>query len=87
MTYHTTSRYWQYYNELPGKVKKLADKNFQLLKVTPNYPSLHLKKVKKYWSVRVGIHYRALGIDTPKQDGIIWFWVGNHETYNKLIKK
>ena len=87
MTHYTTPQYWQYYNELPPKVKILADKNFQILKVSPDYPSLHLKKIKKYWSVRVGIHYRALGINAPKQDSIIWFWVGSHEAYDKLIKK
>ena len=87
MTHHTTPKYWQFYNELPAKVKILAKKNFQILNVTPDYPPLHLKKIKQYWSVRVGIHYRALGINTPSQDGIIWFWIGSHETYNKLIKK
>lgn len=87
MNHHTTSKYWQYYNSLPEKTKILAKKNFKILKKTPNHPSLHLKKIKKYWSVRVGIHYRALGIDTPDQNGIIWFWIGSHEAYNKLIKK
>ena len=87
MTHHTTPRYWQYYETLPTRIKILAKKNFEILKVTPNYSSQNLKKIKKYWSVRVGIHYRALGIDTPEQNGIIWFWIGSHETYNKLIKK
>lgn len=87
LTHHTTTKYWEYYHSLPAKTKKLADKNFQLLKLTPNHPSLQLKKIKKYWSVRVGIHYRALGIDTPEKNGIVWFWVGSHEAYNNLIKK
>jgi len=87
LTHHTTAKYWEYCNSLPTRTKILADKNFQILKLTPKHPSLHLKKVKQYWSVRVGIHYRALGINTPKNDGIIWFWVGSHEAYNHLIKK
>ena len=84
MNHHATSKYWQYYNELPPKVKSLAKKNFQILKVTPNYPSIHLKRVKKYWSVRIGIHYRALGIDAPEQNAIIWFWIGSHAAYSYL---
>ncbi len=87
INHHTSSKYWEYYNSLPNKIRELADKNFQILKITPKHPSLHLKRIKDYWSVRVGIHYRALGIDTPNKDGIIWFWIGSHEAYNNLIKK
>ena len=87
ITHHTTAKYWEYYNSLPIKTKKLADKNFQILNLTPKHPSLHLKKMKRYWSVRVGIHCRALGIDTPNNNEIIWFWIGNHEAYNNLVNR
>jgi len=36
------------------------------------------------YSVRVGLHYRALG--TAVDDGIIWFWIGTHADYDKLIR-
>lgn len=35
------------------------------------------------WSVRVGAHYRALGIEKP--DGILWFWIGSHTEYDTLL--
>jgi len=42
-----------------------------------DHPSLHFKKVGPYRSVRVGIAYRALGIED--RDTIVWFWIGNHD--------
>jgi hypothetical protein len=32
------------------------------LKENPNHSSLHLKKIKNYYSVRAGLKFRALGI-------------------------
>ena len=56
---------------------------YEILKVDPDHPSLHFKKVGPYRSVRVGIAYRALGVE----DGgtIVWFWIGNHDEYERLI--
>lgn len=75
--------FWTCYERLPKEVQKLADKNFVLLKTNPEHPSLHLKKVESYFSVRIGKRYRALGITTEK--GILWFWIGTHSEYDKLI--
>ncbi|MGB9179233.1 MAG: hypothetical protein WCB68_08290 [Pyrinomonadaceae bacterium] len=83
MKHYASPRFWQHYQKLPPAVRALADKNFQLLKADPNHPSLHFKKIGKIWSVRVGAHYRALGYD--KQEGIVWFWIGSHADYDKLI--
>jgi mRNA-degrading endonuclease RelE of RelBE toxin-antitoxin system len=79
-------RFWQHYRQLSKEVQKLADKNFALLKTDPYHPSLHFKKVgrmNQLWSVRVGAHYRALGREKP--DGIVWFWIGTHAVYDKLL--
>jgi hypothetical protein len=64
-------------------VRDLADKNFQLLKLDSQHPSLHFKKIGRLWSVRVGAHHRALGLDKP--EGIVWFWIGSHADYDKLL--
>jgi hypothetical protein len=61
----------------------LADKNFELLKENPKHPSLHFKKVGQFWSARVGLAYRALGVEV--NDDILWFWIGNHDEYDKLL--
>jgi hypothetical protein len=39
--------------------------------------------IGRYYSVRVGIAYRALGLAV--EGGILWFWIGNHENYDRLI--
>jgi hypothetical protein len=76
--------FWELYKGLPDSIRDLADKNFELLKTDPRHPSLHLKKAGKYWSVRVGMKYRALGIDA--QEGALWFWIGTHAEYDKLVR-
>jgi len=58
-----TPRFWKAYDGLPAEIQKLADKNFELLKGDPDHPSLHLKKVGRFWSVRVGRNYRALAAE------------------------
>jgi hypothetical protein len=68
---------------LPSSVRKLADANFVPLKRDPRHPSLQFKKVGRYWSVRVGLRYRALAIET--EDAYLWFWIGSHADYDRLI--
>jgi len=67
-------------------VRELADKNHKLLKADPRHPSLQLKQAggtKQVWSVRVGMHHRALGLDKP--EGIVWFWIGSHADYDAIV--
>lgn len=87
MKHYTTPKYWQAYNSLPAQIQAVADKNFDILKKNPNHPSLHLKKAGRFWSVRAGIGFRALGVDSPKEDGIVWFWIGTHAEYDRLLGK
>ncbi len=78
-----TPKFWKAHEALPLSVQKVADRNFELLKENPYHPSLHFKKVGAYWSVRAGLQYRALGVQ--EGDAIIWFWIGSHAQYDKLI--
>jgi hypothetical protein len=56
-------RFWNAYEALPLAIRKLADANYALLKRDPRHPSLQFKKVGRYWSVRVGLRYRALAVE------------------------
>jgi hypothetical protein len=76
--------FWDCYRALPHSLQSLADKAFEQLKTDPRHPSLYFKKVDKFWSARVGIHYRALGVDLP--DGVLWFWIGSHADYDRLVR-
>ena len=83
--HYTNRKFWSLYDKLPNEAQKIADNAYKLLKNNPTHPSLHSKKVGQYWSVRVGISYRALGIEV--KGGILWFWIGTHAEYDKLISK
>ena len=84
MIHHSSSSFWSAYNALPISVQKVADQNYGLLKDNPKHPSLHFKKINRFWSVRDGLHYRALAVEVD--DGLLWFWIGSHTVYDKLIK-
>jgi hypothetical protein len=75
--------FWVSYRALQKNVRELADKNFALLKNDPHHPSLHFKKAGRYWSARIGISYRSLGVEVP--DGVLWFWIGSHADYNNFL--
>lgn len=81
--HRTVSRFWKCFDALPADVQESAEKNYQLLKENPNHPSLHFKRVGKYWSVRVSLDYRGLAVETD--DGFLWFWIGKHSEYDRII--
>jgi hypothetical protein len=83
MKHYASPSFWKCYDNLPESIKELADKNYQLLKQNSTHPSLHFKKIQNYFSVRVGLKYRALGIEVDH--GVLWFWIGDHTNYDKLL--
>jgi hypothetical protein len=85
VSHRVAHKFWLLFADLPTEVQKLARSNFLLLKTNSQHPSLHLKRVGRYWSVRVGASYRALGVSSP--DGIVWFWIGPHEDYERIIRQ
>lgn len=85
MKHLASSRFWEAYDGLPPEVQRLADENFQLLKNNPRHTSLRFKKVGQFWSVRVGAHYRALAVESG--DDLVWFWIGRHDEYDRLINR
>ena len=83
MNQFATPEFWYHYRSLPTEVRDLADKNFALLRQDPHHPSLRLKKTGSYWSARVGLRYRALARD--RAEGLVWFWIGPHSEYDRLL--
>lgn len=83
---HTASkRFWQCLEALPADVQALANRSYGQLKWEPTHPSLHFKMVGngRFYSVRIGLYYRALGLPVPT--GVHWFWIGTHGEYDKLV--
>jgi hypothetical protein len=83
LNHYADPQFWAAYAKLPETIQRLADKSFQLLKSDPRHPALHLKRVGRFWSARVGERYRALAVEGP--DGLVWFWIGSHADYDRLI--
>ena len=82
----TSRRFRQIYAELPTDVRLHAKRAYRLFR-DPSHPGLSFKKVDdeaNLYSVRIGIGYRAVG----KLDGdqIIWFWIGSHGDYDRLLR-
>jgi hypothetical protein len=76
--------FWAAYEKLPRRVRQIADRNYSLLKQDPHHPSLRLKKIGRFWSVRVGLGYRALAVEA--KEGLVWFWIGSHSDYDRLVR-
>ena len=83
--HRTAGRFWTLFARLPEATQTVARKNFELLKDNPSRPSLHFKKIGKLWSVRAGIHYRALAAE--EGGDFIWVWIGTHDEYRRMIKQ
>jgi hypothetical protein len=85
MNHFATPGFWHCYRRLPNAIRELADKNFELLREDPHHPSLRLKKIGSYWSARVGLRFRALARN--RNEGLVWFWIGNHNDYDQMVKQ
>jgi hypothetical protein len=83
MRHFTSPEFWKCYRNLPKEVQQLADKAFALLKENPRHPSLRFERKGKGWSARVSRGYRALAKERP--EGLVWFWIGSHDEYERLI--
>ena len=83
MKHHASPRFWRCYRQLPADIQRLADDSYQLLRHDHRHPSLHFKRIGRFWSVRVGLHYRALAVEY--ETAVVWFSVGSHAEYNRLV--
>lgn len=81
--HRASPKFWKHLDNLPEEVRNLARENFELLKRDARQRSLHFKKVDRFWSARVGLHYRAVGVEEGAD--IVWFWIGHHSEYDRLI--
>ena len=84
MKHFASPSFWSHYRELPDETRRLADKNFELLKRDPRHPSLRLKRVGVFWSARVGLEHRAVAKE--RAEGLVWIWIGRHDAYADFIK-
>jgi len=83
-----TAKFWKCYRTLPIDVRRQAKDAYALFQNDSWYPSLRFKRVHSnlpVYSVRVTKDYRAVGI--LKEERVVWFWIGSHSEYDKLLKQ
>ncbi|MEZ8217600.1 ParE family toxin-like protein [Fervidibacter sacchari] len=88
MKSHITAQFRRAFQSLPAHVQERARAAYRLFSQNPYHPSLQFKQVhptKPIYSVRVTRDVRALGI--KEDDTIIWFWIGSHDDYERLLKE
>jgi hypothetical protein len=81
-----TEDYIARFAELPDDIKDRARRSYRLWRRDPQHPGLQFKRIhgeEPLYSVRIGLHWRALGL--LDGDTITWFWIGPHGEYDKLI--
>jgi mRNA-degrading endonuclease RelE of RelBE toxin-antitoxin system len=86
MISHKTARFRKAFSNLPSRIQKEAKESYKLFKMNPNHPNLYFKKihpVRPIYSVRISLDYRAIGFLDGNE--MIWFWIGSHSEYEKLI--
>jgi mRNA-degrading endonuclease RelE of RelBE toxin-antitoxin system len=86
MNSRTTRRFRKAFERLPQQVQKQAKEAYLLFEKNPYHPSLYFKRVhstQPIYSVRITLNYRSVGV--LEGDTIIWFWIGSHEDYDKLL--
>jgi hypothetical protein len=83
-----TKQFRALFAELPESVQRQANDAYRLFQANPSHPSLSFKQVSPrspVYSVRIGLHYRALAI--RKSDSLLWFRIGSHADYDKLLSR
>ena len=88
MISRTTRSFRELFAALPAQIQRQARDAYRLFRDNPAHPGLHFKPVHSNpptYSARVGISYRAIG--APDGDTMIWYWIGSHAEYDKLIER
>jgi hypothetical protein len=86
MNSKTTKRFWQCYEKLPENIKKQAKDSYKIFQINPYYPGLRFKQIhstRPIFSIRITKNYRAIGV--IQRNAIIWFWVGSHADYERML--
>jgi len=86
---HTTAGFRRLLDALPADVQGQARAAYRQFAENPRHPGLRFKQIHgsdRLVSVRISREYRAVGVSTSA-DEVVWFWVGPHEEYEKLLAR
>jgi len=82
----TTTAFREALSHLPPEIRRRARRAFELFEQNPHHPGLRFKKVHSrdpIYSVRISQDYRAVA--ALSGDLAVWFFIGNHADYEKLL--
>ncbi len=86
MTSRTTQAFRDAFARLPADVQAQARDAYRRFRDNPHHPGLRFKRIHDrdpIYSARINRDYRAVGVlDGPE---IVWFWIGPHDEYAKLL--
>jgi hypothetical protein len=88
MKSHITQSFRDALALLPLSIQKRARAAYRRFQSNPHHSGVQFKKVhatKPVYSARVNDDYRAVGM--MDDDAIVWFWIGKHEEYERLLKQ
>ena len=88
MKSRTTAQFRKSFADLPKQVQEQTRAAYRQFKNNPSHPSLRFKKVHpelSIYSARISNNYRAVG--QLDGDTAIWFWVGSHAEYDRLLSQ
>lgn len=86
MKSYATPRFWKAFNALPDEIQIRAKAAYKLWQQEPHNDVLQFKRIhakRDIYSIRIGKQWRAVGV--MRGDEIIWFWIGSHSDYDKLL--
>lgn len=88
MTSRTTERFRRSFAGLPESVRRQAREAYKRFAADPHHPGLRFKRVhdtEPIYSVRINLDFRALGVRDG--DEVLWFWIGSHAEYERLLAR
>ncbi|MCA1993544.1 MAG: hypothetical protein LDL41_16105 [Coleofasciculus sp. S288] len=88
MKSRTTDQFRRTFADLPKQVQQQTRQAYRQFKQDPSHPSLRFKKIHPelpIYSARISKSYRAVG--QLDGDTVIWFWVGSHAEYDRLLSQ
>ncbi|MEM7761531.1 MAG: hypothetical protein AAF298_25900 [Cyanobacteria bacterium P01_A01_bin.40] len=86
MKSRTTKKFRAFFARLPKQIQIQGRIAYQLFKKIQTIPVCVLKKLHSklsIYSARISRDYRA--VRQLDGDTIIWFWIGSHTDYDKLL--
>jgi hypothetical protein len=77
----TTRNFWRLFHDLPPDAQREAKRAYTVFQANPAHPGLQLED--NISSARIGLGYRALAV--RKADRVVWYWIGSHSEYDRLV--